>query len=42
MFGAIAGDAEDMSTERKSGLRLWKEKCCFRKEMLPMFVGDVL
>ncbi|KAF8559126.1 gamma-tubulin complex, component 3 [Imleria badia] len=40
MFGALAGDAEDMSTERESGLRLWETKYCFRKDMLPMFVGE--
>ncbi|KAG6378566.1 gamma-tubulin complex, component 3 [Boletus reticuloceps] len=40
MFGALAGDAEDMSTERESGLRLWQAKYRFREDMLPMFVGE--
>ena len=40
MFGALAGDAEDISTERESGLRLWQAKYRFRKDMLPMFVGE--
>lgn len=40
MFGALAGDAEDMSTEHESGLRLWEAKYRFRKDMLPMFVGE--
>ncbi|KAG9317306.1 gamma-tubulin complex, component 3 [Chiua virens] len=40
VFGALAGDAEDMSTERESGLRLWEAKYRFRKDMLPMFVGE--
>ncbi|KAG8218482.1 Spc98 family-domain-containing protein [Butyriboletus roseoflavus] len=40
VFGALAGDAEDMSTERESGLRLWEAKYHFRKDMLPMFVGE--
>jgi gamma-tubulin complex component 3 len=40
MFGALAGDAEDMSADRESGLRLWETKYRFRKDMLPMFVGE--
>ncbi|KAI9574841.1 gamma-tubulin complex, component 3 [Boletus coccyginus] len=40
VFGALAGDADDMSTEHESGLRLWEAKYRFRKDMLPMFVGE--
>ncbi|KAF9247030.1 gamma-tubulin complex, component 3 [Melanogaster broomeanus] len=40
VFGALSGEAEDMSTERESGLRLWEAKYQFRKDMLPMFVGE--
>ncbi|KAL0070721.1 Microtubule-nucleating Tub4p (gamma-tubulin) complex component [Marasmius tenuissimus] len=31
---------EDRSREREGGLRLWEEKYRFRREMLPMFVGE--
>ncbi|KAG6369225.1 Spc98 family-domain-containing protein [Boletus reticuloceps] len=40
MFGALASDAEDLSAGRESGLRLWQAKYRFRKDMLPMFVGE--
>ncbi|KAF9221950.1 gamma-tubulin complex, component 3 [Gyrodon lividus] len=40
VFGALSGEAEDMSTERENGLRLWEAKYQFRRDMLPMFVGE--
>ncbi|KIJ70589.1 hypothetical protein HYDPIDRAFT_105325 [Hydnomerulius pinastri MD-312] len=40
VFGALSGEAEDISTEREGGLRLWEAKYQFRRDMLPMFVGE--
>ncbi|KAA1466481.1 gamma-tubulin complex DGRIP91/SPC98 component [Dentipellis sp. KUC8613] len=39
-FGGLAGDQDDLSDERESGLRLWETKYRFQKEMLPTFVGE--
>lgn len=38
-FGGL-GEAEDISGERESGLKLWESKYRFQKEMLPAFVGE--
>lgn len=40
VFGALSGEAEDVSTEHENGLRLWEAKYQFRRDMLPMFVGE--
>lgn len=40
VFGALSGEAEDISAEREGGLRLWEAKYQFRRDMLPMFVGE--
>jgi len=39
-FAGMNGDGDDMSGDRESGLRLWEAKYQFRKEMLPLFVGE--
>jgi gamma-tubulin complex component 3 len=38
--GFGGGDNDDILGEREGGLRLWEAKYKFRKEMLPMFVGE--
>ncbi|KIM53815.1 hypothetical protein SCLCIDRAFT_1222528 [Scleroderma citrinum Foug A] len=40
VFGALSGEADDISSEREGGLRLWEAKYQFRMDMLPMFVGE--
>ncbi|KAG6890342.1 hypothetical protein C0992_002167 [Termitomyces sp. T32_za158] len=37
--GAFGGNSDDM-LGRENGLKLWETKYQFRKEMLPMFVGE--
>ncbi|KAF9009023.1 gamma-tubulin complex, DGRIP91/SPC98 component [Cyathus striatus] len=37
---ALNGDVDDYSTVREGGLKLWEGKYRFRKDMLPMFVGE--
>jgi gamma-tubulin complex component 3 len=39
LFGGD-GEAPDVSGEREGGQRLWETKYRFRKDMLPMFVGE--
>jgi len=34
-------DGDDYSGTREDGLKLWDVKYRFRREMLPLFVGDV-
>ncbi|KAI0702854.1 gamma-tubulin complex DGRIP91/SPC98 component [Cytidiella melzeri] len=38
-FGGL-GEAEDITGDRESGLKLWESKYRFQKEMLPAFVGE--
>lgn len=38
-FSGFNPDAEDFSS-RETGLKLWEAKYRFRKDMLPMFVGE--
>lgn len=40
VLSALNGETEDASTEREGGLRLWEAKYQFRRDMLPMFVGE--
>lgn len=40
VFGTLSGEADDISSEREGGLRLWEAKYQFRMDMLPMFVGE--
>jgi len=39
-IGGFGGDNDDVSGDRYGGLKLWEAKYQFRKEMLPMFVGE--
>ncbi|KXN89628.1 hypothetical protein AN958_05495 [Leucoagaricus sp. SymC.cos] len=39
-FDRFGTDGEDYSGAREDGLKLWEAKYRFRKEMLPLFVGD--
>ncbi|KAJ3488701.1 hypothetical protein NLI96_g2652 [Meripilus lineatus] len=39
-FSGLGGDAEDLSSERDGGLKLWEGKYRFQKDMLPLFVGE--
>ncbi|TFK43488.1 gamma-tubulin complex DGRIP91/SPC98 component [Crucibulum laeve] len=39
-FNGASGDADDFSTIREGGLKLWQAKYQFRQDMLPMFVGE--
>lgn len=39
-FAGLTGDAEDLSSEREGGLKLWEGKYQFQKDMLPLFVGE--
>jgi len=40
VFGGVSGDAEDLSDLRDNGQKLWETKYRFRKDMLPLFVGE--
>lgn len=40
VFGGFSGDAEDLSGHRENGQKLWETKYRFRKDMLPLFVGE--
>ncbi|TCD70811.1 Microtubule-nucleating Tub4p (gamma-tubulin) complex component [Steccherinum ochraceum] len=39
-FIGLAGDIEDLSSDREGGLKLWEGKYQFQKGMLPLFVGE--
>ena len=39
-FSRFNPDVEDFSSPRETGLKLWEAKYRFRKDMLPMFVGE--
>ncbi|KAF8974520.1 gamma-tubulin complex, DGRIP91/SPC98 component [Flammula alnicola] len=39
-FGGFNGDTEELSGLRENGQKLWETKYRFRKDMLPMFVGE--
>jgi len=39
-FSGFNPDAEDFSGPQENGLKLWEAKYRFRKDMLPMFVGE--
>lgn len=40
IFGGFSGDAEDLPGLRENGQKLWETKYRFRKDMLPLFVGE--
>ena len=39
-FSGFNPDVEDLPGTRETGLKLWEAKYRFRKDMLPMFVGE--
>lgn len=39
-FDRFGTEGEDYSGTKEDGLKLWEAKYRFRKEMLPLFVGD--
>ena len=39
-FSGFNPDVEDLTGSQETGLKLWEAKYRFRKDMLPMFVGE--